>query len=79
MIRRKPTEPTGVALFHSTSLAIRGERIARKGGLKVKLVPTPRHLSSDCGTALRFRMEDIDALRALFRASSLECDDMIPL
>ena len=79
MKRRAPAEPMGVALFHSTSLALRGERIARDAGLTVKLVPTPRHLSSDCGTALRLRMADADALARLFAEERLECDRIVPL
>ena len=48
----------GVALFRSISLAIRAERVCQKAGLEVKLIPTPRELSSDCGTALRFRWDE---------------------
>ena len=68
-----------VVLFYSTSLAIRGEKIAKKAGLKVKLIPTPRHLSSDCGTALRFEEEDKDDLIRAFKEASLEYDRISPL
>ena len=44
----------GVVLFHTTSSALRAEKIVQKAGLDVKLIPTPRELSSDCGIALRF-------------------------
>ena len=44
----------GVVLVPSTSQAIRGEKVLLRAGLQVKLIPTPRQLSSDCGTALRF-------------------------
>ena len=43
-----------VVLFHSTSHAIRAEKVLRGEGVKIKMIPTPRHLSSDCGMALRF-------------------------
>lgn len=42
-----------VILVHSTSHAISAERVLRRAGLDAKLVPTPRHLSSDCGMAVR--------------------------
>ncbi len=45
---------SGVVLFHTTSSALRAEKVLVKDGLDVKLVPTPRELSSDCGIALRF-------------------------
>jgi hypothetical protein len=44
----------GVVLFHSTAHAIRAEKVLQQAGLEIKMIPTPRHLSSDCGMALRF-------------------------
>ncbi len=44
----------GVVLFHTSSAALRAEKVLLKGGLQVKLIPTPREFSSDCGIALRF-------------------------
>jgi hypothetical protein len=48
----------GVVLFHTTSSALRAEKILQKEGVIVKLIPTPRELSSDCGIALRFEWDD---------------------
>lgn len=48
----------GVVLFHTTTSALRAEKILQKAGLTVKLIPTPRELSSDCGIALRFELSD---------------------
>ena len=48
----------GVALFHTTSAAFRAEKILRSHAFVVKLIPTPREISSDCGTALRFAWDD---------------------
>ena len=45
-------------LVHSTSHAIQIERLMREAGLTVKLIPTPRHLSSDCGSAVRIDAGD---------------------
>ena len=42
-----------VILVFSTSHAIHAERVLTRGGFDVKLIPTPRHLSSDCGSAVR--------------------------
>ena len=44
----------GVILFHTTSAALRAEKVLQRSGLTVKLIPTPREFSSDCGMALRF-------------------------
>ena len=47
----------GVVLFHTTSAALRSEKVLQRAGLTVKLIPTPRQFSSDCGIALRFDQE----------------------
>lgn len=47
----------GVMLFASTHFAIRAEKLAKEKGFAVKLIPVPRHLSSDCGVCLRFSWE----------------------
>lgn len=39
-------------LFAATAHALRAEKLARRSGIEAKLVPVPRHLSSDCGLAL---------------------------
>jgi hypothetical protein len=48
----------GVVLFHSTAHAIRGEKVLLDAGFAIKMIPTPRQLSSDCGMALRFGWQD---------------------
>jgi hypothetical protein len=63
-----------VVLFYSTSIAIRAESVAKKAGYDVKLIPTPRHLSSDCGTALRIKPEDNDAIAKLLEDESVDYD-----
>lgn len=48
----------GIVLFHTTTSALRAEKLLQNIGLTVKLIPTPRQLSSDCGIALRFDPAD---------------------
>ena len=43
-----------VVLFHSTAHAIRAERVLLRAGFTIKMIPTPRQISTDCGLALRF-------------------------
>ena len=47
-----------VVLFHSTAHAIRAEKVLDEAGFQIKMIPTPRQLSSDCGMALRFDRPD---------------------
>ena len=64
----------GVVVFYSTSWALKAEKVAKEGGFEVKLIPTPRHISSDCGTALRFRWEDREALLALLESKGVRIE-----
>ena len=68
-----------VVTFYSTSVAIRAEKVARSAGCIVKLIPMPRHLSADCGTALRVQSEDLDKIRMLFADSRVQFTEMVPL
>jgi hypothetical protein len=47
-----------VVLFHSTSGALRAEKLLKKEGIAFKIIPVPRHLSSDCGVCIRFLSQD---------------------
>jgi hypothetical protein len=66
----------GVVLFYSTSLAIRAERVCQRAGFEVKLIPTPRQLSSDCGTALRFSWADVDRVQAALVGQGVEVEGL---
>ncbi len=62
----------GVVLFYTTSAVLRAEKKLAGSGLAVKLIPTPRQLSSDCGLALRFDWSQAGRVRALLEAAQLE-------
>lgn len=68
-----------VALFPSTSDALRAEKALKHQGIPNKLIPVPRHLSSDCGVSLRFKREDFDAAEAAFTASGIRVEGIFPL
>jgi hypothetical protein len=54
-----------VVIFHSVHHAIRAEKLINEAEIPCKLIPVPRHISSDCGVCLRFsagfmsRVEDV--------------------
>ena len=62
----------GVVLFHTTTSALRAEKVLQKAGLKVKLIPTPRELSSDCGIALRFDLADREVLEKTLAGAGVD-------
>jgi len=42
-----------VFLFPSVSYALKAEKILKAAGIAHKLIPVPRHISSDCGVCVR--------------------------
>jgi len=61
-----------IVLFDSTQAAIKAERVLARAGFAVKLIPTPRQLSSDCGTALRCAWTDSEAVLAALQAGHVK-------
>lgn len=68
-----------VVLVYSTSHAIQAERVLKRAGLAVKLIPTPRHLSSDCGSALRIPAKDRAASETMLADAGVPLDRIEPL
>lgn len=62
----------GVVLFHNSSSAMQAEAVLNRASLKVKLIPTPRQLSSDCGVALRFDWEQQGRVSSLLHEARVE-------
>jgi len=63
-----------IVLFFSTSAAMRAESLANQAGLSVKLVPVPRHLSSDCGVAMRCAAADRETMDGILHQHTVEFD-----
>jgi hypothetical protein len=68
----------GVVLFHSVQGALRAEKILLSAGVQHKLIPVPRHLSSDCGFCLRFVWNDRETVKQLL-GSDLGIEAVEPL
>lgn len=64
----------GVVLVPSTTHAIRAERVCQQAGFEVKLIPTPRQLSSNCGTSLRINWDDREEIARLLRKHNVPFD-----
>lgn len=69
----------GVVLFFGTQGALRAEKVLRKAGHEVKLIPTPRQLSSDCGIALRFTWMDCKRVQDFLTGAHVDFDTISPL
>ncbi len=64
----------GVVLFHTTSSVMRAEKLFIKEGYSIKLIPTPRQFSSDCGIALRFEWHFCEQVKSLLDTAKVEFD-----
>ena len=70
MIRGKQA----VILMHSTSYAIRAEKVLHIAGIPSKLIPVPRHLSSDCGVCVRIERENQEAALQALESARVETE-----
>lgn len=60
-------ESTSVVLFESVSHALRAEKLIKAEQITCKLIPVPRHLSSDCGVCLRFNTDAKDQVENILQ------------
>ncbi|MFW5774773.1 MAG: DUF3343 domain-containing protein [Chitinivibrionales bacterium] len=58
-------------LFKSTRDAIKAERILLAKNKRVKVIPVPRTISSECGMALVVQQEDPQELQNLLTEQSI--------
>ena len=64
----------GVVLFHTTSAVMRAEKLLVKEGYSIKLIPTPRQFSSDCGIALWFDWNHCEQVKSALDKAKIELD-----
>ncbi|MGA9351234.1 MAG: DUF3343 domain-containing protein [Anaerolineae bacterium] len=63
-----------VVLVYSTSYALRVEKVLAEFGISCKLIPVPRHLSSDCGVCVRIKRADQEAVLQTLEAARVEIE-----
>ena len=66
--------PQGVILFPSIHFALRAEKLMKEKGIAYKLIPVPRHLSSDCGVCLRIPFERKEEILSILTEASVKID-----
>jgi len=70
------TDSYSVVLFHTNSAALRAEKTLLREGIKMKLIPVPRQLSSDCGVAIRFDRNEEVRLRKILEENKVPIDSI---
>jgi hypothetical protein len=67
-----------IALFDSTSGALMAEKLFKKNGIPHKIIPVPRHISSDCGVCLRFSASEKERAEATL-AGKVDIQNICPM
>ena len=67
-----------VVLVYTTSHALRAEKLLGEIGITGKLIPVPRHLSSDCGVCLRIDLSAMSTAEEKLQAAGLEIQGVFP-
>ena len=62
----------GVVLFHTTSAVMKAEKLLLGKNLTLKLIPTPRQFSTDCGLSLRFEWDKKDTIESVLASNRIE-------
>lgn len=62
----------GYVLVFTTSSAFESEAILKDLGITIKLVPTPREFSSDCGISVYFECDSKDIITNALDSAKIE-------
>ncbi len=61
----------GIILVYSTNHALKAEKVLENKGLPHKLIPVPRHISTDCGSCIRVEREQLEKARRLLETAGV--------
>jgi hypothetical protein len=68
------TEQFVVVLFFTSNHAFRAEKVLMDCDISCKLVPVPRHLSSECGVCIRIALTTQEAAVQILKTAYVEID-----
>ncbi len=69
----------GVILFPSVHYALQAEKLMKERTIPYKLIPVPRHLSSDCGVSLRIPWDRKEEVLGILAQAGVKVDGVHPL
>ncbi|KIH76547.1 Protein of unknown function [Geoalkalibacter ferrihydriticus] len=71
------SKDTFVVLFHSNNHVFWAQEVFKEQGVDHRIVPVPRHLSSDCGYCIRAARDLKEAIVALLAKEGVEVDQVV--
>ncbi len=66
----------GLLTFFASHHAIRADTTLRRAGLRSELVPGPKDLSPNCGTAVRFKLDEWSQAAVVLEKNHVEIDEI---
>jgi hypothetical protein len=75
----KPKPDYGIVLFETTQAVIKAEKVLNKAGVKIKLIPVPRHISTNCGISIRFELSLTDKIKSILSDNNISYANILPL
>jgi hypothetical protein len=69
----------GVILFNTTTSVMQAEKILLKADFVIKLIPTPREFSADCGISIRFDLDRNAQIKTLLEKEKANYEAIHPL
>ena len=73
------TPKYGIVLFETTQAAMRAEKVLEQAEIRTKLIPVPRHISSNCGISLRFDLSLKDKVESELTKERVPISMVLPL
>ena len=61
-----------ILVFDSIHRVMKAEKILMAEGIDMRLIPTPRHISSDCGMVVQIHRSDAELVLSLLRDGDVE-------
>jgi len=71
------TDQHAVILFPTSAHVMRAEKLMKRAGFFSRLIPVPRHLSSDCGVCLQVLRQDASGVRRILDDGRVDFDEII--
>ena len=68
-----------MVLFRSVQGALGAEKLLAAAGLPYKLIPIPRHISSNCGFCVRFEWTSREKVERLLSGANLGVEGVVAL
>lgn len=76
-LRHQKSIHYSVILVFSTGHAMRAEKLLKNAGVSCKMIPVPRHLSSDCGVSVRIEEQDKKKVLEVFEKNHFDYDAIV--